>query len=81
MKKNLSLPAHSYLKRLTGFWELYLVKTKGARPRDIPIRTTEQRELIDEVKKWVKGKLIGFSVLREMLDVFEDSKTVKPRCW
>ncbi|MEC7307515.1 phage integrase N-terminal domain-containing protein [Vibrio crassostreae] len=32
---------------------LHLVKTKGARPRDVPIRTLEQRQLIDEVKKWV----------------------------
>ncbi|MGC9493455.1 phage integrase N-terminal domain-containing protein [Vibrio genomosp. F10] len=38
---------------------LHLVKTKGARPRDIPIRNANQRELLDEVKKWVgEGSLI-----------------------
>ncbi|OEE32663.1 integrase [Vibrio genomosp. F10 str. ZF-129] len=38
---------------------LLLVKTKGARPRSIPILTLEQRKLIDEVKKWVgDGSLI-----------------------
>jgi hypothetical protein len=28
-----------------------------------------------------RGKLIIFSVLREIYDVFEGSETVKPRCW
>ncbi|CZF84827.1 phage integrase N-terminal domain-containing protein [Grimontia marina] len=38
---------------------LHIVKTKGARPRDIPIRTEEQRSLIDEVKSLVgAGSLI-----------------------
>ncbi|USH02112.1 integrase domain-containing protein [Grimontia kaedaensis] len=38
---------------------LHIVKTKGARPRDIPIRTEEQRSLIDEVKNLVgAGSLI-----------------------
>lgn len=38
---------------------LRLVQTKGARPRDIPITTRQQRELLDELKSWVgAGSLI-----------------------
>ena len=38
---------------------LVLTKTKGARPRTVPIRTQAQRELIDSIKKWVgDGSLI-----------------------
>ena len=38
---------------------LVLTKTKGARPRAVPIRTQAQRELIDSIKKWVgDGSLI-----------------------
>lgn len=38
---------------------LALTKTKGGRPRIVPIRTQAQRELIDSIKKWVgDGSLI-----------------------
>ncbi|HFQ5336105.1 TPA: phage integrase N-terminal domain-containing protein [Vibrio vulnificus] len=43
---------------------LKIVKSKGARPREIPILTKEQRELLDSIKPWVgSGSLIPSGTL------------------
>lgn len=47
--------------------------TKGGRPRDIPIRTDEQRRLLDEAKALVQGRSLvapGFTTYRAYLRYF-----------
>ena len=47
--------------------------TKGGRPRQIPIRTEEQRRLLDEAKSLARGKSLvapGFSTYRAYLRYF-----------
>jgi hypothetical protein len=52
---------------LKGSW------TKGGRPREIPIRTEEQRQLLDEAKTLAKGKSLvapGYATYRAYLRHF-----------
>ena len=47
--------------------------TKGGREREIPIRTLEQRQLVDEAKALVKGKSLvapGYATYRDYLQHF-----------
>ena len=49
--------------------------TKGGREREIPIRTPEQRQLVDEAKALAKGKSLvapGYSTYRDYLHHFRD---------